>query len=78
MEETVTKNNVIEGKKTDNHHTFSSEIIYHFNCGDCLNWWSYATIESRYSWKSNYMACPHCGVNAKIRPNDKGLHQPLT
>jgi hypothetical protein len=76
MEHTMTNNNVIERNQPVTHHTFSSEIIYHFNCGECKNWWSYASIESRYSWQSSHMTCPHCGVNAEIRPNDKGLYQP--
>ncbi|SVC33109.1 uncharacterized protein METZ01_LOCUS285963, partial [marine metagenome] len=26
----------------ETHHTFSSEKIYHFVCGECKNWWSHA------------------------------------
>jgi len=24
-------------------HEYSIEVLYHFNCGVCKNWWSYAT-----------------------------------
>lgn len=37
----------------------SKEIIWHFTCKDCKNWWSYATQEE---WEpSRRMWCPHCG-----------------
>ena len=26
-------------------HEYTWEIIYHFNCGECMNWWSYASTQ---------------------------------
>ena len=38
----------------------SKETIYHFNCEECRNWWSYATMEE--SLRDSPWYCPHCGV----------------
>ena len=51
-------------------HEYSWELLYHFNCGECKNWWSYSTTESRYQWKNQMMSCPHCGYRVKIQPKD--------
>ena len=51
-------------------HEYSWEILYHFNCGECKNWWSIATTENRYQWKNKVMNCPHCGYRAKIQPKN--------
>ena len=43
----------------------SVEVLYHFTCEKCKNWWSVAT--TRYvnqtipKWNSTNMWCPHCG-----------------
>ena len=50
-------------------HLYTWERIYHFTCGWCKNWWSYATSEDSYDWKSRMMICPHCGLHSNIRPN---------
>ena len=42
-------------------HKFSKEILFHFRCGECDNWWSYATTEG-YTPKE--FRCCHCGHNA--------------
>lgn len=55
-------------------HEYTAEILYHFNCGVCKNWWSYATtpatpnIELGVPKDIEYY-CPHCGANelAKIK-----------
>ena len=42
---------------------FNKELLYHFTCEKCLNWWSYAQqadlLEPYKSTKPWY--CPHCG-----------------
>ena len=49
------------------YHEFSTEKLYHFVCGDCKNWWSYA-----HDGYFNMIAvpveqfCPHCGVKKNI------------
>jgi len=45
-------------------HTWTDEKIYHFTCGECKNWWSYAG-HFRH-WKS-VMTCPHCGHKADTK-----------
>ena len=49
-------------------HTWTDEKIYHFTCGECKNWWSYAGYFGH--WKS-VMTCPHCGHKAQcvVKPN---------
>ena len=49
-------------------HTWTDEKIYHFTCGFCKNWWSYAGFF--HNWK-HVMTCPHCGLKAecKVKPN---------
>ena len=70
MEDTVTENDRIStvGGKDTNHHLYSWERIYHFSCGNCKNWWSYATSEDSYTWKSRKMCCPHCSYYSTIQP----------
>ena len=42
-------------------HEYSSEIIYHFNCSECKNWWSYATTYSDEYPITKELYCPFCG-----------------
>jgi hypothetical protein len=51
-------------------HSYTVELLYHFNCGDCKNWWSYAFTphhtEPIYTQSKRLMQdkdfyCPHCG-----------------
>ena len=68
MNGTITENDRITtagGKE----HFYTWERIYHFSCGNCKNWWSYATTEDSYKWKSRKMTCPHCGQYSTIQPN---------
>jgi len=45
--------------------SYSTEHLFHFNCGECKNWWSYASVED---YKPYVMICPHCGEMQKIEP----------
>ena len=65
---TVTENDRIT-TGDGNNHLYTWERIYHFSCGNCRNWWSYATTEDSYKWKSRKMTCPHCGQYSTIQPN---------
>ena len=68
MEDTITDNTRITGvggKQKD--HLYTWERIYHFSCGNCKNWWSYASTED---YKPYVMTCPHCGQMNKIQPID--------
>ena len=80
MEDTVTESTritAVGGEKKD--HLYTWERIYHFSCGNCKNWWSYATEEEReiqiYNRKSRKMTCPHCGHYTKIQPNPKFMEK---
>ena len=46
-------------------HEYTIEKIYHFNCSECKNWWSYASDKELHT---QTMTCPHCGVYESIRP----------
>ena len=48
---------------------YSKEVIYHFNCNICNNWWSYAHTEvnrgtslRQYEMQVAGNYCPHCGI----------------
>jgi len=69
IEDTVTENTRITavggGKRED--HLYTWERIYHFSCGNCKNWWSYAN-----NWLGKEQFCPHCGVKKKLVKFDDG------
>jgi len=50
-------------------HDYSIEVLYHFNCGVCKNWWSYATTPAPHFIKDLELPkgidyyCPHCGAD---------------
>ena len=76
MEDTVTESTritAVGGKTVD--HLYTWERIYHFSCGNCKNWWSYATEEDSYKWKSRKMTCPHCGHYSTIQPNPEFIEK---
>ena len=42
-------------------HKYSTETLYHFQCGFCNGWWSIG------DWKSvGSLVCPHCGQLAGL------------
>jgi transcription elongation factor Elf1 len=47
-------------------HKYTCETILHFTCGECKNWWSYASSShsQRHIWE---MTCPHCGLKSKTQ-----------
>ena len=46
-------------------HEYVWELLYHMNCGECQNWWSYATDSNgkiqHFEWgmTGKKMHCPH-------------------
>ena len=57
-------------------HDYTIELLYHFNCGSCEGWWSYATMPGQPIVDQNTrlivgdkitlskeieLHCPHCG-----------------
>ena len=59
--------NDIEEKK----HEYTTERIYHFTCGRCSNWWSYASTEqnSLINTRTNW-GCPHCNHQANLKKKE--------
>ena len=41
----------------------SVEVLYHFTCEKCKNWWSIAMEKT--GWNPKEMWCPHCGSKQK-------------
>tara|TARA_B100000586_G_C19722757_1_gene266348 strand:+ start:168 stop:488 length:321 start_codon:yes stop_codon:yes gene_type:complete len=79
IEDTVTENTRITAvggdKSKQENHLYTWERIYHFSCGNCKNWWSYATEEDSYNWKYRKKSCPHCGYYTTIQPNPKFIEK---
>ena len=54
-------------------HEYTVETLYHFNCGVCKNWWSYATIPTVIYGADMHLPsnidyfCPHCGADEKLK-----------
>ena len=50
-------------------HEYTVEVLYHFNCGVCKNWWSYAITPAYLITsdlglpKSMEYYCPNCGAD---------------
>ena len=49
------------------HHEYTWETLFHFNCGECSNWWSYAGTLEHNELRAPTMTCPHCGYKTKIK-----------
>ena len=55
-------------------HQYTVELLFHFNCGTCENWWSYATTPYCLTGSIEYNSlpehidyyCPHCGAAEQI------------
>jgi|TARA_B110000196_G_C20897593_1_gene544380 predicted small metal-binding protein len=59
----------------DHEHSYVFEILYHFTCGKCTKWWSYAKTpdnkEEMYKKIVKHMYCPHCGTKGSLQIKDK-------
>lgn len=57
-------------------HEYTIEVLYHYNCGLCKNWWSYASTPKSKSdnltWgmTGKYIYCPHCGTEAELKEKE--------
>ena len=66
---------------------YSIETLYHFNCTECKNWWSYANspdlkYTSQHDPRSflkptngkpgRTLTCPHCGVSTSTHTEISG------
>jgi len=57
-------------------HKYTREILYHYTCGQCGHWWSYAhtahKYDPRYPKMLQELTCPHCGHTAPCEEKDAG------
>lgn len=42
-------------------HKYTIEIIFHFTCSECKNWWSIALTHVSDNYPEGRAYCPHCG-----------------
>ena len=76
---TVTENDRITTGDGDN-HLYTWERIYHFSCGICKNWWSYAVIPNVIYGADMHLPsnmdyfCPHCGADEKVKVKEGFLN----
>jgi hypothetical protein len=49
-------------------HEYTMEWIYHFTCSECMNWWSYPTMELRLAIMHKRITCPHCSFTDRAQP----------
>ena len=61
-----TKEQPIAGYSLGSQHEYTIECIFHFTCGECKNWWSYAS-SSHSQRHISVMTCPHCGLKNKTK-----------
>jgi ribosomal protein L44E len=47
-------------------HKFTKEIIFHYTCSKCKNWWSYASADG---YNPVVMYCPHCAAKDSTEEN---------
>jgi len=55
------------GRTLNPTHKYTREILYHYTCGQCGHWWSYAHTAHKYDIHYPKMleelTCPHCGYH---------------
>jgi DNA-directed RNA polymerase subunit RPC12/RpoP len=51
-------------------HEYTMEAIFHFTCGKCSQWWSYASTEVIDFHISYEMNCPHCGYQTNLKKKE--------
>lgn len=44
-------------------HTLCVEVLHHFQCGDCNQWWTIG--DYRPSREREQLCCPKCGTRAR-------------
>ena len=50
-------------------HTYSTETLWHFNCGHCKKWWSIGDHQiSGVRVHGETLTCPHCGTVGQLEP----------
>ena len=60
---------------------YNKEVIYHFSCEKCVNWWSYPSSDDLYEndfHDSNTWFCPHCAHEHKPPHTDQHKISPLS
>ena len=51
-------------------HEYTLEVIFHFTCSKCCNWWSYASLENKNLPFGSRMYCPHCGQKSNLKKKE--------
>ena len=59
---------------------YNKEVIYHFSCEKCVNWWSYPSSEElvKAFHDSKIWHCPHCGHKNKPPHTDQDEISPIS
>jgi len=60
-------------------HEYTIEILYHYTCSKCKNWWSYAMTPNAQMLQNSQSLklpkteahCPECGTLADIKLKDR-------
>ena len=52
-------------------HKYTTERIFHFTCGKCSQWWSYASSDDDNFHFTYEMNCPHCGYQTTMEPKEE-------
>jgi len=57
-------------------HQYTVEVLYHFTCNYCHEWWSYAFTPTKLHDQPLMLPddepfwCPHCGNQSKLKVKD--------
>ena len=52
-------------------HEDTLEDVYHFTCGQCQLWWSWASTPPQWSISHDKpLWCPHCGFKNTLKIKD--------
>jgi len=52
-------------KKDNKNLKICNEKLFHFNCGDCMKWWTIGDADE----KRDFWYCPWCGKKQKVFKN---------
>ena len=56
-----------------NNHEYTVELLYHFTCGNCYLWWSWASTPTHIKKtplslpEDEPIFCPHCGTKNTMK-----------
>ena len=62
-------------------HEFTVEVLYHFNCHECKNWWGHTMTpvfqhqHLTYGMVGKDIHCPHCGLKSDVKVKENFFEQ---